>query len=58
MKLVTIKSKKIGKKGIGTNAFTGTVKKCQVKVPKAKKKAYTKLLKKCGLSKKAKIKAF
>ena len=54
LKKVTIKSKAI--KSIGKKAFKGTAKKITVKSPKAKKAAYKKLLKKAGISKKAKFK--
>ena len=54
MKKVTIKSKKINT--IGKNAFKNINKKATVKVPKAQKKKYAKLLNKAKLSKKVKIK--
>ena len=50
----TIKSKKINT--IGKNAFKNINKKATVKVPKAQKKKYAKLLNKAKLSKKVKIK--
>lgn len=46
LKLVTIRSKKI--KSIRKNAFQGVGTSAVIKVPKAKKKAYTKLLKSVG----------
>jgi hypothetical protein len=46
LKTITIKSKKITK--IGKNAFKGLSSKATIKVPKSKKKAYKKLLKKAG----------
>ena len=54
LKKVTIKSKKINT--IGKNAFKNINKKATVKVPKAQKKKYAKLLNKAKLSKKVKIK--
>lgn len=54
LKTITIKSKAI--KSIGSKSFKNTYKKATVKVPKAKKTAYKKMLKKAGLSSKAKIK--
>lgn len=60
LKSITIKSKYLTTKSIGAKAFTKAgsknYKKLVVKVPKSKKKAYVKLLKKKGLSSKAKIK--
>lgn len=52
LKQVTIKSKKITK--IGKNAFQNVSKKAVIKVPKSKKKAYKKLLKKVGYKGKVK----
>ena len=54
LKKVIIKSKKINT--IGKNAFKNINKKATVKVPKAQKKKYAKLLNKAKLSKKVKIK--
>lgn len=54
LKKITINSKVI--KSIGKSAFKKTSAKATVKVPKAKKKAYKKMLQKAGLSKKAKVK--
>lgn len=60
LKSITIKSTKLTTKSVGAKAFTKAgsknYKKLVVKVPKSKKKAYVKLLKKKGLSSKAKIK--
>ena len=56
LKKIIIKTKKLGKKSIGANAFKGINKKAAVSVPKAKKKAYTKYLRKAGLPKNSKIK--
>lgn len=57
---LTIKTKKLTKKNVGVKAFTKagsfSYKKLKVKVPKVKKKAYKRLLKKKGLSPKAKMK--
>ena len=43
-------------KKIGSNAFKGISKNAVVKVPKSKKKLYTKLLRASGLPKSVKIK--
>ena len=60
LKSITIKSTNLTAKSVGVKAFTKAgsknYKKLVVKVPKSKKKAYVKLLKKKGLSSKAKIK--
>lgn len=53
LKKITIKSKKTIK--IGKNAFKGINKKAVIKVPASKVKKYRKLLRKKGLSSKAKI---
>ena len=54
LKVITIKGKKLKK--VGKNAFKGTNKKLVIKVPKAQKKAYKKILKGKGQKKTAKIK--
>ena len=54
LKTITIKGKSLKK--IGANAFKGINKKATIKVPKTKKKAYTKLLKNKGQAKTVKIK--
>ena len=54
LKKVTIQAGSL--KSIGKNAFKGIAKKAVIKVPKAKKKAYKKLLKKSKLDKTTKIK--
>lgn len=53
LKKITIKSKKLA--SVGTKAFKGISKKAVIKVPKAKKKAYVKLLKNKGQAKSVKI---
>lgn len=53
LKTITVSSKKL--KIVGKKAFSGIYTKAKVKVPSGKKKAYKKLLKGKGLSKKAKI---
>ena len=58
LKTIIIKSKKLTAKSIGSNAFKGTHAKAVVKVPKKKLKLYKSILKKRGVSKKAKIKGF
>ncbi len=54
LKKIIIKSKNLKK--IGSNAFKGISKNAVVKVPKSKKKYYTKLLRASGLPKSVKIK--
>jgi uncharacterized protein YjdB len=54
LKKITVKSKVLTK--VGAKALKGTNKKLTIKVPKAKKKAYTKLLAKKGQAGTAKIK--
>ena len=56
LKTITIKTKKLTSKSIGAKAFKGTHKKARVKTPAGKSKAYKKILRKKGLSKKAKVK--
>lgn len=55
-KLSTITFKTAKLKSIGAKAFKGTAANITVKAPKAKKAKYKKLLKKAGVSKKAKFK--
>lgn len=57
LKAVVIKSKKLKAAKVGKNAFTGIHKKAVVKVPKKQKKAYSKWLKKRGITGKRKIKS-
>jgi len=52
LKTITIKSKNIT--SVGKGAFKGVSSKITIKVPKSKKKAYTKLFKKAGYKKKIK----
>lgn len=54
LKKVTIQAKSL--KSIGKNAFKGIAKKAVIKVPKAKKKAYKKLLKKAEIAKTIRVK--
>lgn len=56
LKSVTIRSKKLTAKNVGSKAFKGISSKATIKVPKAKKKAYKKMLKKKGIGKKVKVK--
>lgn len=56
LKNITVKTAKLTAKTVGAKAFKGTPAKAAVKVPKKKKKAYTKLLRAKGLAKTAKIK--
>ena len=53
LRVIKIHSKKV--KSIQKNSFSGLSSKVVVKVPKSKKKKYTKMLRKSGLSKKVKI---
>ena len=57
LKKIVIKTKKLKIKSIGKKAFKGVHKKAVIKVPKKKKKAYQKYLRKAGISKKVKVKA-
>lgn len=54
---VTIRSKKLTSSKIGSKAFSKTMSTVKIKVPKAKKSAYKKLLLDKGFNKKAKISA-
>ena len=56
LKKITIKTKSLKAGTVGKNALRGCNAKLQVKVPKGKKAAYKKLLKKAGISKKAVVK--
>ena len=53
LRMIEIHSKKV--KSIQKNSFSGLSSKVVIKVPKSKKKKYTKMLRKSGLSKKVKI---
>ena len=53
LRVIKIHSKKV--KSIQKNSFSGLSSKVVIKVPKSKKKKYTKMLRKSGLSKKVKI---
>ena len=55
LRVIEIHSKKLKK--IEKNSFGGLTRKVVIKVPKSKKKKYTKMLRKSGLSKKIKIKS-
>lgn len=55
LRAIEIHSKKLKK--IERNSFGGLSRKVVIKVPKSKKKKYTKMLRKSGLSKKIKIKS-
>ena len=52
---ITVKTSKLTSRTLGANAFKGIYAKATIKVPKTKLKAYTTLLKKRGVGKKAKI---
>ena len=56
LKLITIKSTKLTSKTLAKNAFKGITSRTTIKVPKSKKKAYTSLFRKKGLSRKVRIK--
>lgn len=53
LKTITIRTSMLTKKNVGAKAFKGTYKKIKVKVPAKQFKAYKKLLKSKGMSKKA-----
>ena len=55
LKTITVKTSKLTSKTVGANAFKGIYAKAAIKVPKAKLKAYTTLLKKKGVGKNVKI---
>lgn len=57
LKTIQIKSTKLTNKSINKNAFKGVSKRVTIKVPKKKLKAYKKLFRKKGLSKKVKLKS-
>ena len=50
LKTVTIKTKKLTMKNVGSKAFKGIYAKAKIKVPKAKKKIYSNVLRKRGAS--------
>lgn len=56
LKTITIKSKKLTAKSVAAKAFKGVPASVTIKVPKAKRAAYKKLLRAKGLSAKVKIK--
>ena len=56
LKDITIQSTKLTAKSIGAKAFQGIHAKATIKVPKAKRAAYQKLLKSKGIGKKVKVK--
>jgi uncharacterized repeat protein (TIGR02543 family) len=56
LKKITIKSTSLTAKSIGGKAFKGIHAKAVIKVPKANKKAYDKILRKKGIGKEAKVK--
>lgn len=56
LKTITIKTKLLKKSNVGSKAFKGIHKKATFKVPKKKFKAYKKMLKKRGATKKMKFK--
>lgn len=56
VKKIIVKTKKLTAKKVGKKAFANMNKKVTIKVPKGKVRAYKKIFRKKGLSKKAKIK--
>ena len=56
LKNITIKTKKLTTKKVGSKAFKGIHKKAVIKVPKSKLKAYKTMLKKRGIGKSVKVK--
>jgi hypothetical protein len=55
LKTIVIKTKKLTSKTVSKKAFAGVSNKVTIKVPKSKVKAYTKLFRSKGLSKKVKV---
>lgn len=55
LKSITIKTTKLTDKKVGSKAFRGIYLKASIKVPKGKRNAYKKLMKKKGISSKARI---
>ncbi len=56
LKIITIKTTKLNKKNVGSNAFKGIYAKATIKVPKSKLNTYKAMLKTKGVGKKVKIK--
>ncbi|MBD5106183.1 MAG: leucine-rich repeat protein, partial [Lachnospiraceae bacterium] len=56
LKKITIKTTKLTKKKVGSQAFKGIAAKATIKVPKKKLSAYKKMLRARGVGAKAKIK--
>ena len=56
LKTITIKTKKLTSKNVGSNAFKGINAKAKIKVPSSKMKAYQKLLKSKGAGSKVSYK--
>ncbi|MDE5778074.1 MAG: leucine-rich repeat protein [Lachnospiraceae bacterium] len=56
LKKITIKTTKLTKKNVGSNAFKGINSKATIKVPKKKLKSYKQMLRAKGVGSKAKIK--
>lgn len=56
LKNITVKTTKLKKPSVGSNAFKGIYAKAAIKVPKSKLKSYQSILKARGVGKKAKIK--
>ncbi|MBE5871877.1 MAG: hypothetical protein E7294_11540 [Lachnospiraceae bacterium] len=56
LKSITIKTTSLTAKNVGKNAFKGIYAKAKIKVPKAQKKNYEKILKKKGIGKEVKVK--
>ena len=56
LKKIIVKTKLLTKKGVKAKAFSGVKASVTIKVPGGKKKAYTTLFRKKGLSRKATVK--
>ncbi len=56
LKSIIVKTKKLTKSKVGANAFKGINAKATIKVPKAKVKAYKKIVKAKGAGKNVKVK--
>jgi hypothetical protein len=58
LKTIVIKTNKLTSKSVSKKSFAGVSSKVTIKVPKSKVKAYTKLFRSRGLSKKVKVKKY
>ena len=56
LKTITVKTAKLTKSSVGSNAFKGISAKATIKVPKSKLKSYQSIMRARGAGKKVKIK--